>query len=103
MALGDRLPSRLRLGIKRRGAGAAERDVYPTRYRANTPSDLARAVAEGGLEPVAVEYVATLHRYAARVAAARAGAPAVVRAGAAGGAALDDRRLVPPALNVRIL
>lgn len=75
MALGDRLPTRVRLGIKRRGAGAAERDVYPTRYRANTPSALAAAAAAGGLEPVAVEYVATLHRYGARVPVA----PAVLR------------------------
>ena len=41
MAAADRLPSRVRLAIKRRGAGAAERDVYPTRYRANTPQQLA--------------------------------------------------------------
>ena len=67
MALGARLPNRVRLGIKRRGAGAAERDVYPTRYRANTPSALADAIAAGGLEPVSVELVGTLHRYAARV------------------------------------
>lgn len=67
IALGDRLPSRVRMGIKRRGAGAAERDVYPTRYRANTPSALAAAAAAGGLEPVAIEYVATLYRYGARV------------------------------------
>ena len=76
MALGDRLPSRIRLGIKRRGAGAAERDVYPTRYRANTPATLARAVSAGGLEPVAVELVGTLHRYGARVPLA----PAILRA-----------------------
>ena len=42
MALGDRLPQRLRLAIKRRGAGAVERDVYPTRYLANTPERLER-------------------------------------------------------------
>jgi hypothetical protein len=67
MALGDRLPNRVRVGIKRRGAGAAEKDVYPTRYRANTPAALAEATEAGGLEPVAVELVGTLHRYAARV------------------------------------
>ena len=67
MALADRLPTGLKLGIKRRGAGAAERDVYPTRYRANTPAALAQATEEGGLEPVAIELVGTLHRYAARV------------------------------------
>ena len=67
MALGARLPNRVRLGIKRRGAGAAEKDVYPTRYRANTPAALAEATGAGGLEPVAVELVGTLHRYAARL------------------------------------
>jgi SAM-dependent methyltransferase len=67
MALGDRLPTRVRLGIKRRGAGAVERDVYPTQYLANTPAALSRATSEAGLEPVAVEYVGTLHRYGARI------------------------------------
>ena len=67
MALADRLPARARVGIKRRGAGAAARDVYPTRYLANTPGALARATAEAGLEPVAVHYVGTLHRYGARL------------------------------------
>ena len=67
MAAADRLPQRARLVIKRRGAGAAERDVYPTRYMANTPQRLAAVVAGAGFEPVAVEYVGTLHRYAARV------------------------------------
>ena len=42
MAAADRLPQRLRLSIKRRGAGAVERDVYPTRYLANTLSGLPR-------------------------------------------------------------
>ena len=73
MAAGGRIPSRARLVIKRRGAGAAERDVYPTHYRANTPSSLAEATAAGGLEPVVVEYVATLHRYGARVPLAATG------------------------------
>ncbi len=76
MALGARLPTRVRLGIKRRGAGAAEQDVYPTRYHANTPAALAQATGAGGLEPVAVELVGTLHRYAARVPVV----PAVLRA-----------------------
>jgi len=67
IALGDRLPTRVRLGIKRRGAGAAERDVYPTRYLANTPQSLARATAEARLEPLEVHYVGTLHRYGARL------------------------------------
>lgn len=67
MTAGDKLPQRARLAIKRRGAGAAERDVYPTLYLANTPQRLAAVVAAAGFEPVAVEYVGTLHRYAARV------------------------------------
>ena len=67
MAAADRLPQRARLVIKRRGAGAAERDVYPTRYLANTPQRLAAVAGAAGFEPVAVEYVGTLHRYAARV------------------------------------
>ncbi len=57
----------MRLTIKRRGAGAAERDVYPTRYLANTPKRLAQATATAGFEAVSVEYVGTLHRYGARV------------------------------------
>jgi len=67
MAAADRLPARIRLAIKRRGAGAAERDVYPTRYRANTPQRLADAARSAGFEPVAVNYVGTLHRYGARL------------------------------------
>ena len=76
MAVGDRLPQRLRLWIKRRGAGAVERDVYPTRYLANTPDRLAHATAAAGFEPVSVEHVGTLHRYGARVP----GAAPVLRA-----------------------
>ena len=67
MAVGDRLPERLRLSIKRRGAGAAERDVYPTRYLANSPERLAQVTAAAGFEPVSVEHVGTLHRYGARI------------------------------------
>jgi SAM-dependent methyltransferase len=67
MAAADRLPQRVRLLIKRRGAGASERDVYPTLYLANTPSGLAAAAASAGFEPLTVEYVGTLHRYAARM------------------------------------
>ncbi|HYI74691.1 MAG TPA: class I SAM-dependent methyltransferase [Gaiellaceae bacterium] len=72
---GDLLPHRLRLLIKRRGAGVEERDVYPTRYLANTPSRLAEATAAAGFEPVAVELVGTAHRYGARIP----GAAAVLR------------------------
>jgi len=67
MAVADRLPERLRLSIKRRGAGAVERDVYPTRYLANTPERLAQVMTAAGFEPVSVEFVGTLHRYGARV------------------------------------
>ena len=67
MAAADRLPQRARLLIKRRGAGAVERDVYPTRYLATPLERLAAVAAAAGFEPVAVEYVGTPHRYAARV------------------------------------
>lgn len=67
VAAADRLPRRARLAIKRRGAGVTERDVYPTRYLANTPERLERAAASAGFRPVSVNYVATLHRYGARL------------------------------------
>jgi SAM-dependent methyltransferase len=67
LALGSRLPQRLRLAVKRRGAGAAERDVYPTVYRANTPDALVAAATGAGLEVAALELVGTMHRYGARV------------------------------------
>jgi len=67
MAAADRLPRRARLAIKRRGAGAADHDVYPTRYRANTPHVLADAIAAAGFEPISVNFVGTLHRYGARL------------------------------------
>jgi hypothetical protein len=67
MAAGDKLPQAVRLMIKRRGAGAEERDVYPTVYLANTPQKLAAAADAAGFKRVAIEYVGTLHRYAARV------------------------------------
>ena len=67
LALAGRLPERLRLSLKHRGAGAVERDVYPTRYLANTPKRLEAAAVHAGFRPVAVEYVGTLHRYGARL------------------------------------
>jgi SAM-dependent methyltransferase len=67
LSAATRMPRRATLAIKRHGAGAIERDVYPTRYLANTPERLRRALAAAGFEPVSVEYVATLHRYGARV------------------------------------
>jgi SAM-dependent methyltransferase len=67
MAAADRLPQRTRLAIKRRGAGVEERDIYPTPYRANTPSKLEQVAASAGFRPVSVNYVGTLHRYGARL------------------------------------
>jgi SAM-dependent methyltransferase len=67
MAAADRLPQRVRLALKRRGAGAEEHDVYPTRYLANTPERLARLTSLAGFAPVSVNYVGTLHRYGARI------------------------------------
>lgn len=67
MALADRLPDRARLAVKRHGAGAVERDVYPTRYRANTAQRLGAVAETAGFSPVATEFVGTLHRYGARV------------------------------------
>jgi SAM-dependent methyltransferase len=66
LAAASLAPRRLRLALKRAGAGVAERDVIPTRYRANTPGRLAAALVETGFAPVMVSYVATLHRYAER-------------------------------------
>jgi len=70
MGVADRLPQRLRLSIKRRGAGVAERDVYLTQYLANSPSRLEGITAAAGFEPIEVVFVATAHRYGARVAGA---------------------------------
>ena len=66
LAAASILPHRLRIFLKRAGAGEVERDVIPTRYAANTPSRLARLIAEAGFTPVEVSYVAGLHRYAQR-------------------------------------
>ena len=67
IALGVRLPQSLRLGIKRCGAGAEERNVYPTCYLANTPDRLTAVANGAGFQPVAMELVGTAHRYGARV------------------------------------
>lgn len=67
MTLAGMLPTGVRLTVKRRGAGVADRDVYPTRYRANTPQRLAQVAIGAGFEPVSVNYVGTLHRYGARI------------------------------------
>lgn len=67
LAVAGLLPGRARIMLKRRGAGAVGRDVFPTLYRANTPEQLASLLEKAGFEPVSTSYVATLHRYAARL------------------------------------
>jgi SAM-dependent methyltransferase len=77
------LPQRVRIALKRAGPGAAERDVFPAVYRANTPGHLQRLLATAGFTPVEVTLVATLHRYAgdrARVARALRAAERVLPA-----------------------
>jgi SAM-dependent methyltransferase len=64
LAAASLAPDTLRVALKRAGAGVGERDVIPTRYRANTPRRLATLLAEARFEPVSVAHVATLHRYA---------------------------------------
>jgi SAM-dependent methyltransferase len=66
VAVAGLLPEGVRTVLKRAGAGVAERDVIPTRYRANTPGRLAALLADAGFAHVEVHYVATLHRYAER-------------------------------------
>jgi SAM-dependent methyltransferase len=66
LAIGELIPCAARLRLKRAGAGVAEEDVIPTRYRANTPWRLRKLLVRSGFRPVDVEHVATLHRYAAR-------------------------------------
>jgi SAM-dependent methyltransferase len=80
MGVADRLPQGLRLSIKRRGAGVDERDVYPTRYLANSPSRLTGVTAAAGFEPIEVVFVATAHRYGARVPGAASALRVVERA-----------------------
>jgi SAM-dependent methyltransferase len=64
MAAARALPQGLRTALKGRGAGAEARDVFPARYRANTPAALTGQLVQAGFEPVQVVPVATLHRYA---------------------------------------
>lgn len=66
LAAASLLPRRVRVSVKRAGAGVAEEDVIPTAYRANTPSRLEQLLAAAGFAPVEVVCVATLHRYAER-------------------------------------
>ena len=72
MAAARALPQGLRTAIKGRGPGAAARDVFPTRYRANTPAALTSQLGQAGFRPVQVVPVATLHRYAGERRAAAA-------------------------------
>jgi ubiquinone/menaquinone biosynthesis C-methylase UbiE len=64
LAVARMFPQRVRIAAKRLGPGAAERDVFPAVYRANTPARLATLLHAAGFAPVEVHYVATLHRYA---------------------------------------
>jgi SAM-dependent methyltransferase len=66
MAAGRIVPQPLRTAVKRLGPGAVARDVFPARYRANTPGVLGRLLGQAGFVPVSVVFVATLHRYAGR-------------------------------------
>ena len=72
MAAARVLPQGLRTAIKGRGPGAAARDVFPARYRANTPGALTSQLGRAGFRPVQVVPVATLHRYAGERRAAAA-------------------------------
>jgi ubiquinone/menaquinone biosynthesis C-methylase UbiE len=56
------LPQRTRVVVKRAGPGAAERDVFPAVYRANTPARLGELLARAGFSAVRLTMVATLHR-----------------------------------------
>ena len=58
------LPQPLRLLAKRRVTGAAERDVFPAVYRANTTRSLEQTLARAGFATRELATVATLHRYA---------------------------------------
>ena len=94
LAVATWLPQRARLALKRRGAGAEERDVYPTRYEANTPEKLARAVTDarlraGGAWSTSVRCTGT------GPSAPRERRPASPRAGTAAATPLDDRRFLP--------
>jgi SAM-dependent methyltransferase len=72
MAAARILPQGVRTAIKGRGPGAVARDVFPARYRANTPAVLTAQLAQAGFRPVQVVPVATLHRYAGERRAAAA-------------------------------
>jgi SAM-dependent methyltransferase len=90
MAAARVMPQAVRTAVKGRGPGAEARDVFPTRYRANTPSALTSQLAGAGFEPVRVEAVGTLHRYAGE----RRGAAALLR---------GFERVLPPRLRSTIV
>ncbi len=90
LAAAGLLPKQARLTLKRRGAGASERDVFPTFYRANTPGRLASLLGEAGFEGVSTTYVATLHRYGTKL-------PPLDRV------LLASERIVPEALRSTIV
>lgn len=90
LAAASLLPRRLRVTVKRAGAGVVESDVIRTHYRANTPRRLTALLAQAGFAPVEVTYVATLHRYAER----RPALSRVVR---------GLERLFPPSLRSTIV
>ena len=85
VAAARRLPRRVAVSVKRAGAGAAEPDVIPTVYRANTPQRLDDLLVCAGFICVELCLVGTLHRYAARV-------PLAPRLVSAAEAALPERR-----------
>ncbi len=58
------LPQSVRVLTKKRVTGAAERDVFPTVYRANTTDRLRTALEVAGFEQRELTTVATLYRYA---------------------------------------
>src|SRR5256885_1129331 len=53
--------------VKREGGGEVERDVVRARYGQNPPAAVEGATRAGGFTAGSVAYVATLHRYGARV------------------------------------
>jgi SAM-dependent methyltransferase len=75
----SKLPRYVVVALKRIGAGAVDRDVVPTLYRANTVETLDAALRGAGFAAVEVHLVGTLHRYAGRRRAAAAALTAFER------------------------
>jgi SAM-dependent methyltransferase len=84
------LPQSVRVAFKRVGPNVATRDVFPARYRANSPRTLERLLAGVGFEAARVTCVATLHRYAGE----RSALAAVLR---------GAERILPPARRSTIV